>query len=97
MKKVLTFFFFATFIATRIQAQCWESVAACQFHSLAIKTNGTLWAWGENNALQLGDGTNANKNIPTEISPCPINTATSDISHTNYPSIPQPDHRLLTT
>jgi len=33
------------------------SVAAGAFHSLAIKSDGSLWAWGNNDAGQLGDGT----------------------------------------
>lgn len=32
----------------------WKSIAAGDLHSLAIKTNGTLWAWGSNGAGQLG-------------------------------------------
>ncbi|ELV7526136.1 T9SS type A sorting domain-containing protein [Flavobacterium psychrophilum] len=35
--------------------------------SMAIKTNGTLWAWGSNFAGKLGDGTNVDKNIPVQI------------------------------
>ena len=34
---------------------------------MAIKTNGTLWAWGYNNYGQLGDGTNISKNNPIQI------------------------------
>lgn len=36
-------------------------------HTLAIKNNGALWAWGENTEGQLGDGTNINRTIPTII------------------------------
>lgn len=35
--------------------------------TFAIKTDGTLWAWGLNNFGQLGDGTSTNKNLPTQI------------------------------
>ncbi len=35
----------------------WEQVAAGYLHTVAIKTDGTLWAWGDNGAGQLGDGT----------------------------------------
>ena len=39
-------------------------------YTYAIKTNGTLWGWGYNgsggNSL-LGDGTNIERNIPTQI------------------------------
>ncbi len=34
----------------------WSSVAAGTTHSLALKTDGTLWAWGANSLGQLGDG-----------------------------------------
>lgn len=37
-------------------------------HTLAIKDNGTLWAWGQNNDGQLGNGTTySNKLLPTQI------------------------------
>ena len=49
----------------------WKSVSTHRSsgnaHTLAIKNNGTLWAWGENTEGQLGDGTNINKTIPTII------------------------------
>jgi alpha-tubulin suppressor-like RCC1 family protein len=32
-----------------------------------FKTDGSLWAWGSNSLGQLGDGTQLNKNIPTQI------------------------------
>lgn len=36
-------------------------------HSLAIKTDGTLWAWGANSKGQLGDGTTTNSLSPKYI------------------------------
>ena len=48
-------------------AQCWTTVAAGYNHTIGIKTDGTLWAWGRNDYGQLGDGTNTNKNVPTQI------------------------------
>ena len=36
-------------------------------HTLAIKTNGTLWAWGDNYYGQLGLGDNTNRNSPTQV------------------------------
>jgi alpha-tubulin suppressor-like RCC1 family protein len=46
----------------------WQNIeAAIGQHSLAIKTNGTLWAWGNNNVSQLGDGTITNRSSPIQI------------------------------
>jgi len=36
-------------------------------HSVAIKRDGSLWAWGDNNVGQLGDGTARNRTAPTRI------------------------------
>ncbi|NTU69716.1 hypothetical protein HGB13_02755 [bacterium] len=43
------------------------AITAGQFHSLAIKADGTVYAWGQNLAGQLGDGTDVNKSIPTKV------------------------------
>ena len=36
-------------------------------HSLAIHTDGTLWAWGRNDHGELGDGTTTNRTSPVQI------------------------------
>ena len=36
------------------------AVAAGSFHSVALKADGTVWAWGWNGMGQVGDGTVAN-------------------------------------
>jgi|GEM_PF-1034439 len=46
---------------------CWKEISVGQFHSVAIRDNGTLWAWGQNTNGQLGDGTNINKSYPIQI------------------------------
>jgi len=46
----------------------WTVVEASESdHSLALQANGTLWAWGNNNKGQLGDGSTVNKNIPVQV------------------------------
>ena len=44
----------------------WKLVAAGQYHTAAIKTDGTLWLWGRNTYGQLGDNTTANKSSPVQ-------------------------------
>lgn len=44
------------------------NVAAGYYHSLALKENGTVWAWGYNNYGQLGNGGTTNRNTPGQVS-----------------------------
>lgn len=37
-------------------------------HSLALKGDGTVWAWGGNSFGQLGDGTQTDRSIPIQVS-----------------------------
>lgn len=57
MKKI--FYLLFMFVSATIQnnAQCWQKVSNSGLHMIAIKSNGTLWAWGQNSLGQLGDGT----------------------------------------
>jgi alpha-tubulin suppressor-like RCC1 family protein len=38
------------------------------YHSLALKSDGTVWAWGLNYNGELGDGTNTDSNVPVQVS-----------------------------
>ncbi len=42
----------------------WKSVSCGRSHIAAIKTDGTLWTWGRNNAGGLGDNTIVNRSTP---------------------------------
>ena len=44
----------------------WRSVAGGQYHTAAIKTDGTLWTWGFNANGQLGDNTVTKKSSPAQ-------------------------------
>ena len=43
------------------------ALAAGHLHSLALGTDGTLWAWGYSNYGQIGDGTTATHTSPVQI------------------------------
>jgi len=45
----------------------WACVSAGRYHTAAIRTDGTLWAWGNNGQGRLGDGTISNRPIPVQI------------------------------
>jgi alpha-tubulin suppressor-like RCC1 family protein len=45
----------------------WVAVAAGGNHSLGLKADGTLWAWGANSLGQLGLGNTDNLKIPTQV------------------------------
>ncbi len=43
------------------------AVSAYGGHELALKNDGTVWAWGDNNLGQLGDGTTTNRYTPVQV------------------------------
>ncbi|MCC3156479.1 hypothetical protein LJ737_04475 [Hymenobacter sp. 15J16-1T3B] len=45
----------------------WQSVAAGNRYTLAIRRDGTLWAWGHNRSGQLGDGSTTGRNAPVQV------------------------------
>lgn len=45
----------------------WSAVSAGASHTLALKTDGTLWAWGMNNDGQLGIGTWRQWTTPVQV------------------------------
>jgi len=45
----------------------WSQFSAGNNFSAAVKTDGTLWAWGRNNSGTVGDGTRINRSSPVQI------------------------------
>lgn len=43
------------------------AIAAGDSHSVALKSDGSVWAWGDNLNGQLGDGTTTNSLVPTRV------------------------------
>ena len=48
----------------------WQQIAGGTVHSVAVKNDGTLWTWGNNDNGQLGNGTYNGSNSPVKIA-CP--------------------------
>jgi RHS repeat-associated protein len=44
------------------------TLTAMSQHSLALKTDGTVWSWGANDYGQLGDGTTVQRTTPVQVS-----------------------------
>jgi hypothetical protein len=45
----------------------WRAISGGQYHTVATRTDGTLWAWGRNSNGQLGDGTTTTRSSPLQI------------------------------
>ena len=43
------------------------AIAAGESHTLALKNDGTVWAWGRNYYGQLGDGTTTDSDTPVQV------------------------------
>jgi alpha-tubulin suppressor-like RCC1 family protein len=43
------------------------NIDAGAFHTLVVKNDGTVWAWGYNTSNQLGDGTSENRYTPVRV------------------------------
>ena len=52
---------------TQIPGTTWSKISCNQHGNLALKTNGTLWAWGKNNTGQLGQNDKVQKSSPVQI------------------------------
>ena len=76
--------------------ETWETLSEGDaFHSHAIKTDGTLWAWGDNGNGQLGDGARVKKSSPVQIGA--LTTWSSAANDTNHSLLLRVDGALFST
>ncbi|MBI5307691.1 MAG: hypothetical protein HZB37_04995, partial [Planctomycetes bacterium] len=61
---VLGIFLFA---GTARHVSAAPQISVGDHHTLAVKSDGTLWAWGYNGYGALGDGTTTQRNAPVQI------------------------------
>jgi len=52
---------------TALAGMTCTAVAGGEKHSLALRDDGTVWAWGLNDRGQLGTGTNDDSHVPVEV------------------------------
>jgi len=45
-----------------------NQVASGGNHTMALRSDGTVWAWGNNHSGQLGDGTTTDRDLPVQVS-----------------------------
>lgn len=66
----------------------WESVSCGGYDfAIALKTDGSLWTWGQNDFGQLANGTTTPQLIPTMVISCPLNTENFTKQNVNiYPN-----------
>lgn len=60
-------FYRSSTVTFDIPVSCWQTFSLGGGHTLAIKTDGTLWAWGNNTEGQLGIGSATNQNSPIQV------------------------------
>jgi alpha-tubulin suppressor-like RCC1 family protein len=51
-------------VTTLLGGTNWKSISAGNGHTVALKTDGTLWSWGSNTNGQLGVNDTTNRNTP---------------------------------
>ena len=65
----------------------WKVVSIGEWHTGAIKTDGTLWVWGLNTDGQLGDNTTDNKSSPIQTVAADTNWKVIDIKGSSTSAI----------
>lgn len=68
-----------------------KDIKAADFHALALKDDGLLYAWGENNFGQLGEGTTKNQISPIQVKNL-VNVVDFDTSNSHSIAVTKDGH-----
>jgi hypothetical protein len=58
--------FLISFASAKAKTNDYQIISAGTIHSLAVKSDGTLWAWGDNSDGEVGDGTTTDRHSPVQ-------------------------------
>ena len=58
---------FAVLCVAGLAPEAVAATVAAGSHTLAVKADGSLWAWGRNNYGQIGDGSTTDRWAPVQI------------------------------
>lgn len=75
----------------------WDKISAGFEHCIALKTDGSLWAWGDNTFGQYGNGTTINSTTPIliAVSGCTLSNPTFSTGE-KFSIAPNPVNKILT-
>ncbi|MCD4822962.1 MAG: hypothetical protein K8R11_13150, partial [Methanococcoides sp.] len=68
--RSLLFFLSVFFVLFFSVENAWAyspTIAGGGYHTIALKTDGTVWAWGHNRFGQIGDGTTTYRSSPVQV------------------------------
>jgi len=66
MKKVIVCFCSVLFLLATFDTT--EGITGGEYHTIALKSDGTVWTWGYNGSGRLDDGTTTARYTPVQVS-----------------------------
>jgi alpha-tubulin suppressor-like RCC1 family protein len=55
------------FVSISVKSQCYSDISTKGFHNLAIRNDGSIWSWGNNDYSQIGNNTTIDQPSPIQI------------------------------
>jgi alpha-tubulin suppressor-like RCC1 family protein len=73
----------------------WQNIGGGAAHGLAVRNDGTVWAWGRNEFGQLGDGTTIKRTEPIQVNTISLPVTLSSSVYLDYSAILSSDGRIF--